>query len=157
MNKLKIERTIIMPLSDRDLLARTIKCEAGGEGDTGMRAVATAIMNRVHVSGGEYGRVNQGSLRNVLYQEGQFDCLRETIRGQYNPQNIYNIPADLVHYEIADWVLGGGKLSQVGNSLWYFNPYGDCIYEFPRNGSGTFHTRVIQHCFYRPTDKYYTT
>lgn len=146
-----------MPLTDRDLLARTIKCEAGGEGDNGMRAVATVIMNRVNAPGGEYARVNQGSLRNVIYQPGQFDCSRETIGGQYNSQNIYNIPAEPIHYEIADWAIGGGRHNPAGNSLWYFNPFGECIQTFPRNGSGTFHTRIVQHCFYRPTDKYYTT
>ena len=29
-----------MAYSDRELLARLIQCEAGGEGDTGMKAVA---------------------------------------------------------------------------------------------------------------------
>ena len=47
-----------MAFSDVELLARTILCEAGGEGDTGMKAVATVIMNRATVGYGEYGRVN---------------------------------------------------------------------------------------------------
>ena len=38
-----------MPLSARELLARTIRCEAEGEGDNGQKAVATVIMNRVHI------------------------------------------------------------------------------------------------------------
>jgi N-acetylmuramoyl-L-alanine amidase len=38
-----------MPLSTRELFARLIKCEAEGEGDNGMKAVASVIMNRVHV------------------------------------------------------------------------------------------------------------
>jgi hypothetical protein len=49
-----------MPMSTRDLFARMIKCEAGGEGLNGMQAVATTIMNRVHVPYGEYLRVGQG-------------------------------------------------------------------------------------------------
>ena len=44
-----------MAYSDRELLARLIQCEAGGEGDTGMKAVAGVVMNRVNVIGGEYG------------------------------------------------------------------------------------------------------
>ena len=40
-----------MPLSDRELFARLIQCEAGGEGDTGMRAVASVIINRVREIG----------------------------------------------------------------------------------------------------------
>ena len=42
-----------MAYSDRELLARLIECEAGGEGDTGMRAVASVVMNRVNAVGGE--------------------------------------------------------------------------------------------------------
>ena len=34
-------------MDDVELLARTIQCEAGGEGDNGMKAVASVIMNRV--------------------------------------------------------------------------------------------------------------
>ena len=79
-----------MAYSDRELLARIVQCEAGGEGDNGMKAVATSILNRVNVTEGEYARVSQGgNLRNIIFQEGQYDCARETIRGAYNPQNIY--------------------------------------------------------------------
>lgn len=48
-----------MAFSDRELLARLIQCEAGGEGDNGMKAVAGVVMNRVHAPGGEYARVGQ--------------------------------------------------------------------------------------------------
>lgn len=49
-----------MAYSERELLARIIECEAGGEGDNGMRAVASVVMNRVNVPTGEYSRVSQG-------------------------------------------------------------------------------------------------
>ncbi len=39
-----------MAFSDRDLIARLIQCEAEGEGEIGMKAVATIIMNRVNCS-----------------------------------------------------------------------------------------------------------
>ncbi len=122
-----------------------------------MRAVATVVMNRVHASTGEYQRVGQGSLREIIYQKGQFDCTFETIRGKPNMQNIYNANPEQIHIDIALWALGGGVLSEVGESLWYLNPYGKCMKEFPRNGSGTLHTRINQHCFYRPTPKYSET
>lgn len=32
-----------MGYSDRELLARIVQCEAGGEGDNGMKAVATVL------------------------------------------------------------------------------------------------------------------
>ena len=45
-----------MAYSDRELLARLIQCEAGGEGENGMKAVAGVVMNRVNARGGEYAR-----------------------------------------------------------------------------------------------------
>ena len=80
-----------MAYSDLELLARLIACEAGGEGDNGMRAVASVVMNRVRAPGGEYARVGQGSIRNIIFQPGQFECVSETRNGRYNPQNIYNM------------------------------------------------------------------
>ena len=43
-----------MAYSDRELLARLIQCEAGGEGEDGMKAVAGVVMNRVHAKGGAF-------------------------------------------------------------------------------------------------------
>ena len=80
-----------MAYSDRELLARLIQCEAGGEGEDGMKAVAGVVMNRVHAKGGEYARVGQGSIRNIIFQPYQFVCASETEGGAYNPQNIYNM------------------------------------------------------------------
>lgn len=119
-----IVRCFLMGYSDRELIARLIQCEAGGEGDNGMKAVATVILNRVNTPVGEYSRVSQGgNLRNIVFQEGQFDCVRETIGGQYNPQNIYNMNPTDVHYNIADWALAGNKLNEIGECLWYLNPF----------------------------------
>lgn len=145
-----------MAYSDRELIARIVQCEAGGEGDNGMKAVATVIMNRVYVSEGEYLRVSQnGNIRNIIFQERQFDCATETLFNKYNPQNIYNMNPTEVHYYIADWALSGNKLNEIGDCLWYFNPFKPtCVPTFPSNGSGTFHTRIGEHCFYRPTQLY---
>ena len=49
-----------MAYSDRELLARLIECEAGGEGNDGMAAVASVVMNRVYTPYGEYARVSNG-------------------------------------------------------------------------------------------------
>ena len=48
-----------MAYSDRELLARLIECEAGGE----------------------YARVGQGSIRKIIMQPGQFVCASETEGG----------------------------------------------------------------------------
>ena len=124
-----------------------------------MRAVATVVMNRVNTPVGEYSRVSQGgNIRNIIFQPGQFDCTRETIGGKYNPQNIYNMNPTDIHYEIADWALAGNKLNEIGECLWFLNPFRpNCGSTFPSNGSGTFHTRLGKHCFYRPTDNYANT
>ncbi|EKS4343109.1 MULTISPECIES: cell wall hydrolase [Clostridium] len=147
-----------MAYSDRELLARIIKCEAGGEGQNGMQAVATVVMNRVRVPYGEYHRIGQGDLRNIIYQPGQFDCVRDVLRGIPNPQTIWATPPEQVHYDIADWALSGNRLYNIGYSLWYFNPFRpSCPNIFPSNGTGSFQVRVVQHCFYNPTELYAQT
>ena len=147
-----------MAYSDRELLARIVQCEAGGEGDNGMKAVATVVLNRVNTTE-EYARISQGgNIRNIIYQKGQFDCATETLLNQYNSQNIYNMNPTDIHYYIADWALAGNRLNEIGECLWYLNPFKpNCSSVFPSNGSGTFHTRFGNHCFYRPTAKYKDT
>ncbi|OAA94254.1 cell wall hydrolase [Clostridium coskatii] len=146
-----------MAFSYRELLARIIKCEAGGEGENGMKAVATSIMNRVRVPYGEYQRIGQGDLRKVLYQKGQFDCMRTELGGVPNPQNIWSMVPEQIHYDIADWALAGNRLFTVGYSLWYFNPFAPCPWIFPSTGTGSFQVKVVQHCFYNPTELYAKT
>ena len=143
--------------SDRELLARLIQCEAGGEGDNGMRAVASVVMNRVRAPGGEYARIGQGSLRNIVFQEGQFTCAREVVGGKYNPQNIYNMNTEEFHYYIADWALSGQRLPGLGSALWFFNPYSASCKEYFPSQVGRFQVRIGDHCFYSPTDAYFLT
>ena len=146
-----------MPLTDRELFARLIQCEAGGEGDTGMKAVASVVMNRVNAPGGEYKRIGQGSIRKILYQTGQFVCMSETERGSYNAQNVYNMRPEQIHYDIADWAIAGNRLMDLGQALWFFNPFSArCRQNFP-SSIGYLVTRIGDHCFYNPTDAYYET
>jgi N-acetylmuramoyl-L-alanine amidase len=148
----------VVAYSARELLARIIKCEAGGEGENGMKAVASVVMNRVNVAYGEYLRIGQGDLRKVIFQPGQFDCVASVLGGLSNPQTIWSSPPEQIHYEIADWALSGNRLYTTGASLWYFNPFlPGCPYLFPFNGSGSYQASVAQHCFYNPTARYATT
>jgi N-acetylmuramoyl-L-alanine amidase len=146
-----------LAFSERELFARLIRCEAGGEGDNGMRAVANVIMNRVRQPNGEYQRIGQGSLRKIITQTGQFDCMYSTLGGQPNPQTIWANPPEDIHYAIADWALAGNRLPSSGFSLWYFNPYAPCPGTFPTNGTGFYVVRIGDHCFYNPTTLYYST
>ena len=144
-------------MSDLELFARIIRCEAGGEGDNGMKAVACVIMNRVNVTYGEYARIGNGSIRDVIYQRGQFDCVRETVGGRYNAQTVYNMSAEQIHYDIANWAIAGNRLTNLGFALWYFNPYSpNCRQNFPSE-VGIFVVRIGDHCFYNPTDAYAQT
>lgn len=143
-------------MTDVELLARILQCEAGGEGEQGMKAVASVVMNRVRVDYGEYGRL-EPTVRAVIYQTGQFDCARETIRGKYNAQNIYNMSPEPIHYEIAEWAMAGNTLTSLGFALWYFNPFSaNCRSNFPSK-VGEFTTRIGDHCFYNPTAAYADT
>ena len=148
-----------MPLDTRELFARLIQCEAGGEGLEGIAAVATVIMNRATVQEGEFSRVNKGGgdVRAVITQPGQFVCMRESVDGSYNSQNVYNMTPLPEHYQIVDWALSGGRLVGVDNSLFFFNPYSStCPTYFPTR-VGVIHNRVGDHCFYIPTSYYAET
>lgn len=147
-----------MALDIRELFARLIKCEAGGEGDNGMRAVASVIINRSEIRTGEFARVsNGGDVRAIITQPCQFTCLKEVVDGEYNSQNVYNITPDQEHYDIADWALAGNTDSSVGNSIFFFNPYSkSCPNYFPTR-AGVIYNRVGDHCFYAPTIAYDNT
>ena len=114
-------------------------------------------MNRVNAVGGEYARIGRGSLRNIVFQPGQFVCASETEAGAYNPQNIYNMNPTSEHYAIADWALAGNRLPDLGQALWFYNPFSPtCRGQFPSN-VGYLQIRIGDHCFYNPTDAYYQT
>ena len=145
-----------MAYSDRELLARLVECEAGGEGETGMKAVASVVMNRVNITYGEYGRL-QKNIRSIVFQSGQFDCVRESIGGRVNMQNIYNMRPTQVNYDVADWAIAGNRLTNLGFALWYFNPFSPTCREFFPSNVGRFVIRIGDHCFYNPTEAYADT
>lgn len=147
-----------MPMSTRELFARLIRCEAEGEGIEGMKAVATVVMNRVHISYGEYQRLAQGDLRKVIEQICQFSCMKTSFGDTPNPRNIWVTTPEQIHYEVADWALGGSVVSVLGESLWFMNPFRPtCPDPFPYNGTGYWQTRINEHCFYNPTSLYAQT
>ena len=144
-----------MAYSDLELLARIVKCEAGGEEENGMKAVASVVMNRVNVTYGEYSRYK--TVRAVVFQPRQFVCAMETVGGEYNAQNIYNMTLEQIHWDIAEWAMAGHRLTNLGTALWFFNPYSpECRTYFPTR-VGVFAIRIGDHCFYNPTDAYADT
>lgn len=147
-----------MPLSARELFARLLMCEAGGEGDTGMKAVASVVMNRVRVTTGQYLRDGQGDLRRIIEAPYEFTCLLTEVYGEVNLQNVYNISPNQMSYDIADWAIAGNVLQGAVDCLWYMNPFvPNCPPNFPYNKSGSFFNRIGEHCFYQPTELYAQT
>jgi N-acetylmuramoyl-L-alanine amidase len=146
-------------VDNRELFARLIKCEAGGEGRSGMEAVATCVMNRTRVTYGEYARTGRGSIRRVIEQPGQFTCMMTTVGGVPNPQNVWAATPEAIHFEVADWAINGGIHSGVGSeTLWYMNPFRpQCPNFFPYNRTGYWFTRVRDHCYYNPMPSYAQT
>ena len=147
-----------MAYDTRELLARLIQCEAGGEGIEGMRAVASVIINRANSNIGEFGRVsNGGDVRAIITQTCQFVCMKEFVNKTYNSQNVYNMNPGDIHYEIADWALSGNTASSVGNSIFFFNPYNPVCPKYFPSDVGVIYNRVGDHCFYSPTSAYAKT
>ena len=147
-----------MSLDTRELFALLFQCEAGGEGENGMAAVATVVMNRATATVGEFSRVGKGGdVRAVITQPGQFTCMRESVGGSYNAQNVYNMTPTDIHYQIVDWAMAGGRLPGVDDALFFFNPYSStCPTYFPTR-VGVIHNRIGNHCFYSPTSYYADT
>lgn len=146
-----------MAFDTRELFARLLKCESGGED---WRYACGCLC--------DYQQVNC-SLRGICTDKQRRRCagnhytaksvylLKDFRRGQYNSQNVYNIVPEDIHYEIADWALAGNTDSSVGNSLFYFNPYSStCPNYFPTN-IGVIYNRIGKHCFYSPTQAYKNT
>lgn len=141
-----------MAYTDRELLARLIQCEAGGEGEDGMRAVASVIVNRARVPYGEFFRVSQGGdVRSIMEQQGQFVCMRDSVNGRYNPQNVWNMDPEDIHYEIADWALAGNTLNAVGKACSSLIPIAQSAQRISHPaGSASCSTGSITIVFIRP-------
>ena len=123
-----------------------------------MKAVATVVMNRVHVSYGEYLKYGQGNLRRVINQPRQFTCVMSEVYGKVNPQTVWSCPPEQIHYDVVDWALSGNKSQGVDGCLWYYNPFSpECSDYFPPTRTGSFFNRVNQHCYYYPTPAYART
>ena len=104
--------------SDRELLARTIQAEAGGEGYEGMMAVASVMANRV--GDGRFGE----SFKEVILQPGQFSAWNGVTgyAGGAGSLDMQNMRVSSTAYEIADKILSGDYESPVGTATHYYNP-----------------------------------
>lgn len=107
-----------MPGRDRDLLARTLMAEAGGEGPQGMLAAGAVINNRVRAGG--YG----DSLADVILKPGQFSAWN-SVTGYAGGEGGLDMdrmtPSDEA-YRVADALLSGNYDDPTGGATHYYNP-----------------------------------
>lgn len=94
--------------TDLVLFAAILQCEAGTSSYDSLLAVATVIMNRVNSSR------FPNTLSGVIYQSGQFS---PTWNGSLK-RTLAKGPCSLA-YQVAGDALGGKKLSQVSNCLFF--------------------------------------
>lgn len=142
-----------MPLSNLEIFARIIQCEAGREGDIAMKAVACVIMNRINVGYGGFRRCR--TIRDVVFCKGECDCAKEILYGQYNPHNIYNMRPEQIHYDIAEWAIAGNKLPNFGFALWCFSPRSPSYQKFLSSNVGKLTCIINEHYYYyNPTILY---
>ncbi|MGQ0565578.1 MAG: cell wall hydrolase [Gemmobacter sp.] len=104
------------PLNDRELLARTIEAEAGGEGYDGMLAAGSVIANRAAAS--------NGNLRGVILAPGQFSAWN-SLTGYAGGQGGLDMNAmrpSEEAYRVADAIQSGDYQDPTGGATHYYNP-----------------------------------
>lgn len=106
-------------LSDRELLAKTLAAEAGGEGYEGLLAAGAVIANRAN-AGGRYG----DGLRGVIMKPGQFSAWNSVTgyAGGQGGLDMDRIRPSADAYRAADAIISGNYRSPVGNRTHYYNP-----------------------------------
>lgn len=103
---------------DRDLLAKTLMAEAGGEGLEGMLAAGSVINNRVKAGG--YG----DGLSGVIMKPGQFSAWNGVTgyAGGEGALDMANMRPSEDAYRAADMLLSGQYQDQTGGATHYYNP-----------------------------------
>lgn len=103
---------------ERELLAKTLMAEAGGEGLQGMLAAGSVIQNRV--ANGNYGK----GLRGVIMKPGQFSAWNGVTgyAGGKGAIDMANITPNEEALQAADMLLSGRYEDQTGGATHYYNP-----------------------------------
>uniref|UniRef100_UPI003A946358 cell wall hydrolase n=1 Tax=Celeribacter sp. TaxID=1890673 RepID=UPI003A946358 len=103
---------------DRELLARTLMAEAGGEGLQGMLAAGSVINNRLNAGG--YG----DSLEGVIMKPGQFSAWNGVTgyAGGEGGLDMANMTPSEQAYQAADAILSGQYEDPTGGATHYYNP-----------------------------------
>ena len=107
-----------MALSTRELLAKTLQAEAGGEGFGGMLAAGAVIANRAKSKG--YGSGIDG----VIMKPGQFSAWNGVTgyAGGEGAINMDRVSPSSAAYAAADAILSGNYKDPTGGATHYYNP-----------------------------------
>lgn len=97
--------SIRLSASDRDLLARLVRAESGGESFTGQVAVAQVVLNRV------LSNRFPSTVRGVIYQKRQFSPV---MNGSINR------PANAQQFKAVDYALRNGDVTS--GALFFYAP-----------------------------------
>lgn len=89
----KLNRKNTISLSDKILLAKVIHAEASDNNIADRRAVGVVVMNRVASS------TYPNSIYNVVYQKGQYSCIRGSKFKKDPPQECLNIAEEILSGE----------------------------------------------------------
>ena len=103
---------------DREMLAKTLMAEAGGEGAQGMLAAGAVIDNRRKAGG--YGNDWQG----VIMKPGQFSAWNGVTgyAGGKGGLNMDGMKPSQAAYQVADALLSGRYDDPTGGATHYYNP-----------------------------------
>lgn len=103
---------------DREMLAKTLMAEAGGEGPQGMLAAGAVIDNRRKAGG--YGNDWQG----VIMKPGQFSAWNGVTgyAGGKGGLNMAGMKPSQAAYQVADALLSGRYDDPTGGATHYYNP-----------------------------------
>ena len=105
-------------MSEREILARTIQAESGGESYDGKVAVGAVIANRA--ASGRFGKGIDG----VILKEAQFSPWNSWTGGAGGQQgkDMMNIKVSNDAYKAADAILSGNYTDKTGGATHYLNP-----------------------------------
>ncbi len=123
--------------SDITLLARIMRAEALGEGETGMQLVGNVVVNRVIATCSTFKKMN--TVYKVVYQKGQFAGVNTPLFKRYPTDKERRLAKACLDYYVK-W--------PATRSLYFKNPGKGkpC----PKNFWGPFVGKYKNHCFYRP-------